>query len=545
MTTCRLILGAALLAGAGSALAAKAPGAAPKADQDNIRAHIDFLADDLLEGRETGTRGYDIAARYVASQLRQYGVAPKGEHGSYLQSVPLRVTRLVHGSQVVELHGKAGKQTLVYLDDYAVGGSLLEEQSELTAPLIFVGYGIQASRFSHDDYAGLDVKGKIVVVLSGKPTRFPTEEGAHFGSIRHKRELASRLGAVGIIALQTPVTEKVSPFARQRDNRHAADMTWVDAAGRPVLDMALVQHRASFSLTGAAKLFSGVDAKLDAIYALAAANEPVPRMDLNLSARMAKRSTLATLSSNNVVGMIEGSDPVLKHEYVVYSAHLDHIGTVKEKSGDNIYNGAMDNASGVATLLEAARMFAQAPTRPKRSVLFVALTGEEKGLLGSDYFASNPTVPRGSIVANVNLDMPLLTFDFKNVVAFGAEHSSLKDTAARAVGKLGLSLLPDPWPEQGSFTRSDQYSFVRKGIPAIAIKTGMGSYSKEEDPARMWAAFRSTHYHQPSDDLTLPFNFNAAARFAQLNYMIALEIANAPKRPVWNKGDFFGDTFAR
>ncbi len=542
MATLRSILSAALLAGAGSALAA---GATPKADQNNIRAHLDFLADDLLEGRETGTRGYDIAARYVASQLRQYGVAPKGEQGSYLQPVPLRVTRLVHGSQVLELHGKTGKQALVYLDDYAVGGSLVEEQSELTAPLIFVGYGIQAGRFSHDDYAGLDVKGKIVVVLSGKPTRFPTEEGAHFGSIRHKRELATRLGAVGIIALQTPVTEKVSPFARQRDNQYAADMTWVDAAGKPVLDMALVQHRASLSLKGAAKLFTGVDARLDDIYALAANNQPVPRMDLNLSARMAKRSALATLSSNNVVGMIEGSDPVLKHEFVVYSAHLDHIGTVKEKSGDNIYNGAMDNASGVATLLEAARMFAQAPTRPKRSVLFVALTGEEKGLLGSDYFATNPTVPRGSIVANVNLDMPLLTFDFKNVVAFGAEHSSLKHTAARAVGKLGLSLLPDPWPEQGSFTRSDQYSFVRKGIPAIAIKTGMGSYSKDEDPAKMWAAFRSTHYHQPSDDLSLPFNFHAAARFAQLNYMIALEIANAPKRPVWNRGDFFGDTFAR
>ena len=549
----QLILGAALLAGAAaSALAAPAAaaatagaGAVPQADKNKLRAHIAFLADDMLEGRETGTRGFDIAASYVASQLRQYGVAPKGAGDSYLQPVPLRVTRLVQGSQVFELHGKGGTQTLTYLDDYAVGGSQVEDTSEVTAPLVFAGYGIHAERFKHDDYAGLDVKGKIVVVFAGKPSSFPTEEGAHFGSARHKRELASRLGAVGMISVQTPVTEKVSPFARQRDNQNAAGMTWVDGAGKPVLETGLVQNGASVSIAGARKLFGNVDAKLDDLYALAAANQPVPKMDLKLSARLAKKSALGTLASHNVVGMIEGSDPVLKHEYVVYSAHLDHIGIVKEKRGDNLYNGAMDNASGVATLLEAARMFAGTKKRPKRSILFIALTGEEKGLLGSDFFATNPTVPHGSIVANVNLDMPLLTFDFNNVVAFGAEHSSLKGIAERAVRKMGLSVQNDPWPEQGSFTRSDQYSFVRQGIPAISIKTGTGSFRADEDPAAMWAAFRSTHYHQPSDDLALPFNFDAAARFAQLNYLIALEIANAPTRPVWNQGDFFGDTFGK
>ena len=549
----RVILSATLLAGATAGalagpsvpFAAASAAAVPQADKHKLQAHIAFLADDVLEGRETGTRGFDIAASYVASQLRQYGVAPKGAPGSYLQPVPLRVTRLVQGSQVFELHGRGGKEALIYLDDYAMGGSQVEERSEVSAPLVFAGYGIDAERFKHDDYAGLDVKGKIVVVLAGKPSSFPTEEGAHFGSARHKRELAARHGAVGMISVQTPVTEKVSPFSRQRDNQNAAGMTWVDATGKPVLETGLVQHGASVSIAGAGKLFASAQAKLNDVYALAAANAPVPKMDLNLSARIARRSALGQLSSHNVVGMIEGSDPVLKHEYVVYSAHLDHIGVVKEKRGDNLYNGAMDNASGVATLLEAARMFAETKTRPKRSVLFIALTGEEKGLLGSDFFATNPTVPRGSIVANVNLDMPLLTFDFNNVVAFGAEHSSLKGIAERAVRKIGLSVQKDPWPEQGSFTRSDQYSFVRQGIPAISIKTGTGSFRKDEDPATLWAAFRSTHYHQPSDDLALPFNFDAAARFAQLNYLIALEIANAPTRPVWNRGDFFGDTFAK
>jgi Zn-dependent M28 family amino/carboxypeptidase len=268
-------------------------------------------------------------------------------------------------------------------------------------------------------------------------------------------------------------------------------------------------------------------------------------MDLKLSLHMAKRSTRSDIRSSNVVGMIEGSDPKLKNEYVVLSAHLDHLGVNKEMTGDNIFNGAMDNASGVATMLETARMFSQGKARPKRSILFVALTGEEKGLLGADYFASNPTVPLASIVANVNLDMPLLTYDFKNVVAFGAEHSSLKGAAASALAKLGLGLIPDPWPEQGVFTRSDHYMFVKQGVPSIFLATGMGSFKKDEDPPKIWGEFFAKYYRQASDDTKLPFNYDAAARFAQLNYMIALEIADTRQKPTWNKGDFFGDTFKK
>jgi hypothetical protein len=542
----RLPLAAALLLAMSGALAAKpATAPVPKADKEHIRAHIAFLADDLLEGRETGSRGYDIAASYVASQLRQYGVAPRGDAGGYLQKVPMRMARLVPGSAVFELHGKTGKEALVQFDQFSATASTLEEQSEVTAPLVFIGHGIQAPRFGIDDYAGVDVKGKIVVTLARGPSNLPTEEGAHFMSGRQKRELANKYGAVGMVSLHTPAAEKVSPFAKIRDYQHIPVMSWVDPAGKAAHEDGVMQNRTGLSMAASQKLFANVDVKLDELYALAAANKPLPKMDLNMSARLAKKSTLSNLASHNVIGMIEGSDPVLKNEYVVYSAHLDHLGTVKEKSGDNIYNGAMDNASGVATLLEAARMFAQSPVRPKRSILFIALTGEEKGMLGSEYFAANPTVPKGSIVANVNLDMPLVTYDFSDVVAFGAEHSTLKTIAEGAVRKLGLNLVPDPWPEQGSFTRSDQYAFVQQGIPAISIKTGIGSFRKDEDPAKLWAAFRASYYHQPNDDLKLPFNFDAAARFAQLNYMVALEIANAPKRPIWNKGDFFGDTFSK
>ena len=538
----RLSAAAALVVAAAAALAA-AP--APMADKRLIEAHIAFLADDLLEGRDTGSRGYDIAASYVANQFRQYGVAPKGDKGGYLQAVPLRSAVLVQESPVLEIIGKDGKQTLAYLDEFLMGGSMLEDASEVTAPLVFVGYGIQSERFGHDDYAGIDAKGKIVVMLAGKPSRLPTEEGAHFGGAEHKRAMAAKYGAVGMVTLQTPLSEKTFPFAKGRDTRLTPAMGWTGADGKPARAVAGLQNSASLSLAAARKLFTEVDVKLDDIYAAAADNKPVPRMDLKLSLHMAKQSTRSDIRSSNVVGMIEGSDPRLKNEYVVLSAHLDHLGVNKEKAGDNIYNGAMDNASGVATMLETARMFSQGKARLKRSILFIALTGEEKGLLGADYFASNPTVPLAAIVANVNLDMPLLTYDFKNVMAFGAEHSSLKGAAASALAKLGLGLIPDPWPEQGIFTRSDHYMFVKQGVPAIFLATGMGSFKKDEEPAKLWGAFFARHYHQPSDDLKLPFNFDAAARFAQLNYMIALEIADTPQKPAWNKGDFFGDTFSK
>lgn len=539
----RSILAAGLLA---MAAGAHAQDATPvRADKNMIKAHLTFLADDLLEGRETGSRGYDIAAHYVTTQFLQYGLAPKGDQGGFLQQVPLRATRLVQESPLLELSGKAGTEKLAYLDDYMTSGSLLEDKSAAAAPLVFVGYGIEADRLQHHDYAGIDVKGKIVVVLSGKPRSFPTEEGAHFASGEQKREVAARHGAVGMITIPTPGSEKAVPFAKLKEYRYIPSMSWVDKSGVAAHQQSTLQNRYTLSMPAARKLFAQSGMQLDSIYEQVAADKPVPRGDLGVSARMASQSARSDLKSNNVVGMIEGSDPKLKHEYVVFSAHLDHLGQVKEKSGDNIFNGAMDNASGVATLIETARLFSQGKVKPKRSVLFVAVTGEEKGLLGADYFATNPTVPAGAIVANVNLDMPLLTFDFRNVMAFGAEHSSLKGNLTRALKPMNLELIPDPWPEQGLFTRSDHYMFVRQGIPSIFLATGMASFQKGEDGAKQWEHFLTTNYHQPTDDLKLPFNFDAAARFAQLNYNIALEIANAAEKPTWNKGDFFGDTFRK
>ncbi len=516
-----------------------------KADKEAIRAHVAFLADDLLEGREPGTRGYDLAARYVAAQFSQYHLSPKGAKDSFFQPVPLRMTSMVPGSAVVELESAAGVERLVLDSDYYADIREGDDRSTAATPMVFVGYGIHAERFGHNDYAGRDVKGKIVVVLFGKPSTFPTEEGAHFASGLEKSKLAASHGAVGMLVLYTPEMEKRRPFASMRDDFTLPSADWIDSAGKVSKARPGMQDPLLLSTAGARKLFTQTNVKLDDIYAAAAANKPVPYVDLKMAVRMSRKSASTDIASSNVVGMIEGSDPLLKNEYVVFSAHLDHQGQMPDKSGDKIFNGAMDNASGVATLIETARLFSVAPRKPKRSILFIALTGEEKGLLGSDYYARNPTVPAGSIVANVNLDMPLLTFDFKNVVAFGAEHSSLKGSVDRALAGMGLARIPDPWPAEGVFTRSDHYSFVRQGVPSIMLATGMASFKQDEDAGKAWSEFFQKHYHKPSDDLNQPFNFDAAARFAQVNFNIAREIADAPIKPTWNKGDFFGDTFKK
>lgn len=247
-----------------------------------------------------------------------------------------------------------------------------------------------------------------------------------------------------------------------------------------------------------------------------------------------------TYKAPNVIGVLPGSDPVLKNEYVVLSAHLDHVGTDPLRAGDKIYNGAMDNASGVATMLETARVFAGSKHRPKRSILFVALAGEESGLLGSNYLARNPVVGTGKVVANVNLDMPILLYDFQDVIAFGGEHSTMGEVTARAGASMGVSVSPDPMPEEDFFERSDHYSFVKVGVPSIFLMTGFRNGGE-----KAFRTFLAKNYHQPSDQTDLPFNWEAGAKFARLNYLIARDVADAPEAPRWYEGNRYGDRFAR
>ncbi|MDX1391550.1 MAG: M28 family peptidase, partial [Rheinheimera sp.] len=274
--------------------------------------------------------------------------------------------------------------------------------------------------------------------------------------------------------------------------------------------------------------------------------------ELGVSATLTRKSTHDTISSPNVLAVLPGSDPRLKHEYVVITAHSDHIGLANDlRSNDKINNGAMDNASGVAILLETARMFAAMAQPPKRSILFVVVTGEEKGLLGADYFANNPTLPIDKLVANVNLDMPVLLYPFADMIAFGANHSSLGKVVEQAAGKEGIALSADPMPEQAIFTRSDHYTLVKKGVPAVFLMTGFKSQDAKQDGGKIWGSFFAKHYHKPSDDIPSlvkeygAIRYDAGAVFANINYNIALDIANTEKRPYWLKDSYFNGVFGQ
>lgn len=525
-----------MLAGVSVAVLAATPvsGAEPDRSAERIKAHVAFLADDLMQGREAGSVGHALAANYVASQLAQIGVKPGAADGSYFQPVPMSGFRPADEGRLVVL-AKSGVATpLVFGEDYVPGRNPLAASTALNAPMVFVGYGVVAGK--RDDYKGLNVKGKIVVALSGAPKTLQTEERAYYANGRTKRTVAEARGAVGFVSINAPSDEARQPFANSARQWQAWGMSWREASGTAFTVAGSTPELARVSVKGAAKLFAGAPKTLEQIYAAAETGTP-PRFTLPARLDAAINTELKTLESVNVVGLIEGSDPVLKNEAVVLSAHLDHIGvSTNPIKGDVINNGALDNAGGVATTLEVARAFMAGET-PRRTLLFLLNTAEEKGLVGSEYFARNPTTPN-MIVGNVNLDMPILTYDFSDVVAFGAERSTLGPAVTRAGARMGVKLSPDPLPDEGLFTRSDHFRFVERGVPSVFLMTGF-----ENGGQAAFTAFLRDNYHKPSDDLAQPIDYAVGAKFARLNYEIARELADANEKPTWNKGDFFGELF--
>ncbi|MDB5422697.1 MAG: aminopeptidase [Phenylobacterium sp.] len=533
---------AASLAGLLSATTPAA--AAPLAGSDaarsarNMQAHMTFLSSDLLEGREAGSRGFDIAADYVASQFRQLGLTPAGDKGTFFQSVPLWASRPAGPGGLV-LKRPAGDIALVFGEDYFPGRTPTTGETRVSAPLVFVGLGVVAPEHGRDDYKGLDVTGKIVVAIAGAPNGLQTEERAYYANVRTKRREAARHGAVGYIALETPLGEKLRPFAEGLRTWDSWAMTWRGRDGQPFDPAPGVPNLATVSVKGAMKLFAG--APLTYAEAVAAADRPdIPsRFDLPASAEVRMVSETRVVESRNVAALLPGADPRLKDEVVVLSAHLDHIGITQPVNGDAINNGTLDNAAGVATTLEVARALSEARKPPRRSVLFLTVTGEEKGLLGAEYFARNPSVPLQKIVADVDIDMPVLTYDFTDVVAFGADRSGVGPAVRRAAARVGLTLSDDPIPEEGLFTRSDHYRFVEVGVPAVFLMTGFANGGE-----KAFRSFLAHCYHRPCDDLFQPIDYRAGAKFARINYEITRELADMPTRPTWNRGDFFGEKFA-
>ncbi|HEY0011313.1 MAG TPA: M28 family metallopeptidase [Allosphingosinicella sp.] len=514
-------------------LSAPALAQAPSADftPERFRRHVAFLADDLLEGRESGTRGYDIAARYVATGFEGLGLTPGGRGGSWFQQVPF-VRMAMTAPAALTIGGQS----------FAQGAGATFRQSpeagrtELSAPAVFAGYGLEAPAFGLDDYRGLDVRGKVVVILDGMPGGLPSDVAAHLGS--EKRRIAARRGAVGLITLRSPAAAARFPLRGTR--LPDPGITWVDPSGQPFSDSPSLRFVANVDPAAGEALFQGARTSFAAVMAQAATEGARPRgFALRQTVGFTRESANTPLSSPNVIGILPGSDPALAGEYVLLMAHLDGLGVREGGEGDRIRNGAMDNTTGVSTLLEVARQMSLPGNRPRRPVVFAAVTAEEKGLLGAQYLARNPVVDGGRIVGVVNLDMPVLTYNFSDVIAFGAEHSTLGPIVARAAARMNVAVTPDPLPEQGLFTRSDHYMFVREGIPAVFLMTGFAG-----EGAARFRSFLATEYHSPKDDLSLPFDWNAGARFAELNYLIAREIADAPEAPRWYRESFFGNTLA-
>jgi len=508
-------------------------------DQAAMKAHVMFLAADAMRGRDAGSHEFDIAAEYVASQFYAAGLRPAGDDGSYLQKVPLLNYRVADkGDFVVTMKG--GKPTpLVFGEDYVPAPNPASATTTVNADLVFVGHGIVAPTAKRDDYAGVNVRGKIVVLFGGAPTSFNGEERAHFASPATKATIAASKGAVGVITIQSPAMAKNVPLSRLAAGYDRPRVTWAQKDGSGFNPAGSAPALGTISPAAAAKLFGN---GWDAVAKGAESSETkFKARALPASLAVSIKTVTEPLPSSNVAGLLPGSDPKLKNEVVVLSAHLDHVGVGRpDKNGDTIYNGAEDNAVGIASLIEEAKRFKASGTPPRRSILFLAVTAEEKGLVGADYFAHNPTLPKANLVADVNLDMPILTYKFEDVIAFGAERSTLGPIVKRAAASLGVGFSPDPMPEQGLFVRSDHYRFVQQGIPSVFLWPGQAGPGKAavED-------FMKNHYHQASDELwqTPALDWSQGVRFVDANYAIAREIADGDERPRWNKGDFFGTLY--
>jgi hypothetical protein len=514
----------------------KAPDLLPAA----LEAHVRFLADDTMQGRGIGTPGHEIAARAIASHFAGLGLIPAGTQGGWFQRITFAERRFTSKTETLTFTN--GSQTLIWENGQhaLLSPGNAQGTDEITAPLVFAGFGLHDPSLGLDDFAGLDIKGKIVVVLTGAHPGLPSETAAHLARTS-KASRALTLGAIGLVQVRTYADQARAPFAKQAARARMPSRGPLAPDGTPLGDGAGLAFRATLDDGPAAALFAAGPVPLVTLLDEARTTPPKGfALPGQLTVRRAQAITRIT--SPNVIGLLPGRGPRAT-EVVLVSAHSDHLGLKADtKPGeDNIYNGAMDNAGGIATLIEAARSLAAGP-QPPRAILFIATTAEESGLLGADYWSRFPTVPLHRIIAAVNIDMPILTCDFADVIAFGAEHSTLITPVRAAARRQGLTLSPDPQPEEAIFTRSDHYPFVRAGIPAVFLKTGDKDTDGGQRCAETERTFRLNHYHEVSDDLSQPFDWQAAAKFTRLNTDIIRAVAAGP-RLQWFEGDYFGNAF--
>ena len=512
------------------AIAACSLFAADARDGTRWWSYVEFLASDKLEGRNTGSEGHRKAAEFVAAQFERDGLKPAGTQG-YMQPVKFTTRELEESDSSLTLE-RDGKERSLELGEDAIIGTRVDPAASVEAGLYFVGYGLRVPDDSYDDFAGLDTKGKIAVYIGGAPSSMSSALAAHYQSAGERWGTLKNAGMIGAIGIPNPHHMDV-PWPRIALSRFQMTM---QLAAPGMDETAGEQIAIGWNPAHADELFAGSGHTFDELVAIAESGKQLPRFALpgKLKAKTAVKR--GTVESQNLAAIYPGADPQLKDEYVVMSAHIDHLGIGKPINGDSIYNGAMDNASGVASILELADHFKEANVKTKRSVLFVVVTGEEKGLLGSRYYASNPTVPLRSIVADINTDMYLPLYPLNIVTVYGLDESTVGDDARAVAERMGIKAHPDPEPARNIFIRSDQYNFVRHGIPSVMVAFGNEKGSPEAAIEKKWLTER---YHAPSDDLDQPVDKQAAATFNALLEELIERIANADSRPSWKPNSFF------
>jgi Zn-dependent M28 family amino/carboxypeptidase len=503
----------------------------PQFDGQSWWNHVKILADDKMEGRETGSEGLRKASEYVVQQLIQAGLQPAGTKGFY-QPGSFTARQIIEKDSHAMLVRNGTEEPIVLGEDAYFATSIDVSPDEVSAPLVFVGYGLKIPELNLDDLAGVDLKNKVVVYISGSPASVPSALSAHYQQSGVRWKALRHAGAIGAIRIFNPASMDI-PWSRISLNRAHVEMTLAD----PEFDETAGEKIAlGFNPAKAEKLFAGSGHSFQKIVDLARDRKELPRFPLAASLKAKAKVEKKTVESSNIIAKLPGSDPKLKDEYVVLSAHLDHVGIGQPVDGDRIYNGAMDDGSGDAVLLDMAAALKQRPDKLRRSILFLFVTGEEKGLLGSKYFAARPTVDIKSIIADINIDMFLPIVPLKTLRILGLDESDLGTRAKDIAQAMKLYPQADPEPLRNSFIRSDQYSFIRHGVPALKADVGFEPGSPEQQTFKDWLTHR---YHAPSDDVNQPVNLEAAGLYEQFIYRLLADVANEEERPQWKAESFF------
>jgi len=505
--------------------------------KEKMRAHVKYLASDELQGRGVGTSGEKLATQYLAAQLQVDGVKPAGDNGTYFQRVPLVGSKSLP-SATLSFSGKSGSTSLTFIKDYVGTAFSQQPENDFTAEAVFVGHGISAPEFDWDDYKGENLAGKVLVYFTNEPASddpkfFGGRALTYYGRWSYKFEEAARRGAVAALIIHTTPT---------------AGYGWGVVSGswsqeHPELKLKAGENglklAAWLSEGTGKKLVAATGKTLDQLLAMAndKSFRPIP-LGARFTGHIPVR--LREIDSRNVVGRIEGADPSLQSQAVIFSAHWDHLGLAVPVAGDNIYNGAVDNATGCAVVLELARSWSALPQKPKRSALFLFVTAEESGLLGSEYYGEHPVIPPGQTAAAINFDALYPFGKTRDVSLTGAERTTLWPLVQSDARRMGLVITPDAEPEQGHYYRSDHFSLARVGIPAFTVDEGTDYLGKPAGFGKqVFEDYNTKHYHQPSDEYHEDWDMSGIEQMARFGYVLGIDIANSPRLPTWNAGDEF------